>query len=161
MNEKVRKMLEEKAVKLEEQGFINKQQLEGLLKKQMNKGIIAEGTLVRNLNINTSFDNKQGADLVYRGIKIQFKYMGFGSSPSVTETKKKATETTEAFIDRILKKYSEVDEFWIYADNDLKLDLNKMFTLNKEEFKKFLMTQNIKNNKKIRLTGKNNLRKMF
>lgn len=161
MTKKVREMLEQKAMELAEQGFINENQLDALLNKQMNKGIIAEGTLTTNLNINTTFDNKQGEDLIYRGIKIQFKYMGFGSSPSVTETKKKATETVEKFVDRVLEKYSEVDEFWIYAENDLELDLNRIYALTKNQFKQFLITQNIKDNKKIRLTGKRTLRNMF
>jgi hypothetical protein len=161
MTKLVREMLEQKALELAEQGFINENQLDGLLNKQMNKGIIAEGTLVTNLNIRTSFDNKQGEDLIYRGIKVQFKFMGFGSSPSVTETKKQDDEEVETFVDRILKKYNKVDEFWIYADNDLELDLNKMYMLTREQFKRFLFTQNIKNNKKIRLVGKRILRSMF
>lgn len=161
MTKLVREMLEQKAIELAEQGFINENQLDGLLNKQMNKGIIAEGTLVTSLNINTSFDNKQGEDLIYRGIKVQFKYMGYGSSPSVTETKKREDETVETFIDRVLEKYNRVDEFWIYAENDMEMNLNNIYALTKNQFKQFLITQNIKNNKKIRLTGKRTLRNMF
>lgn len=148
------------AKELAELGYFTDEQAEGF-KKRGNKGMLAEATLLKNLNIKDVFDNKQGADLTYRGLKIQFKYMGLGSSPSVTETKKKPNESKQEFINRILEKYNEVDEYWIYLDNDLDITVNKIYKLDTKEFKELLLTQNIKDNKKIRLTGKRTIKKNY
>ena len=87
--------------------------------------------------------------------------MGLGSSPSVTETKKRPDESKIEFVERILEKYDEVDEYWIYLDNDLDIKLNKIYKLDTKEFKELLLTQNIKNNRKIRLTGKRKIKKQY
>jgi len=85
--------------------------------------------------------------------------MGLKSKPSATETKKNPDETKEAFINRIIKKYNEVDEYWIYIGNDMDMNLDNIVKLTTNEFKSFLLDQNIKDNDKIRLTGKNKLKK--
>jgi len=148
------------AKELAELGYFTEKQAKGF-EKRGNKGMLAEATLLKNLNIKDTFDNKQGADLTYRGIKIQFKYMGLGSSPSVTETKKRPDESKIEFVERILEKYDEVDEYWIYLDNDLDIKLNKIYKLDTKEFKELLLTQNIKDNRKIRLTGKRKIKKQY
>jgi len=154
-----REMQHEMATRLAEKGYFTTEQANGF-KKRGNKGMLAEMKLVEKLNINTTFDNKQGADLTIKGKKIQFKYMGLGSSPSVTETKKKPTESKQDFINRIVDEhYKEVDEFWIYIDNDLEIHLERLVKLSINQFKDFLRIQNIKDNKKIRLSHKKELYK--
>jgi len=139
-------------------GFLTENQMNGFSKRG-NKGIIAEMKAVEQLGIKTVFDNKPGTDFTYKGINIQFKYLGCNSNPSVTETKKAPTETPQQFINRIMEKYKEVNEFWIYIENDLEINLNQIIKLTPEQFKEFLSIQTIKDNNKIRLAFKNHLRK--
>jgi len=148
----------EMATRFFKKGFITESRLESF-KERGNKGILNECLLLEKLNLKQSFDNHQGADLEYQGVKIQFKYMGLKSKPSATETKKNPDETKEAFINRIIKKYNEVDEYWIYIGNDMDMNLDNIVKLTTNEFKSFLLDQNIKDNDKIRLTGKNKLKK--
>ena len=153
-----RELQYEMAKRFYKKGFISKKQLESF-KGRGNKGILNECLLLEKLNLKQVTDNHQGADLVYQGIKIQFKYMGLRSRPSATETKKNPEETKQKFVDRIIEKYHEVDEYWIYIGDDMDMNLDNIVKLTINEFREFLLSQNMKDNDKIRLTGKNKLKK--
>ena len=145
-------MQQEMARRLGNQGYLTENQVNGF-KTRGNKGMLGEMEFVKSKGIKTTFDNKQGADFIINGIKVQFKYMGYESNPSATETKKHPDESNEQFVDRIVDiKYKEVDEFWIYLDDDFEFNDDRIIKLNRNQFKKLLLTQNIKDNKKIRIT---------
>jgi len=58
----------EMATRFFKKGFITESRLESF-KERGNKGILNECLLLEKLNLKQSFDNHQGADLEYQGLK--------------------------------------------------------------------------------------------
>jgi len=150
----------ELAKRLLKENLISDKMAKSIMNGRGNKGILKESIVKLALGIEDTFDNHQGADFEYNGDKIQFKYVGCGSRPSATETKKIPGETEQAFVDRIVyTKYSEVTKFWIDFGELDKCNINDIVVLTPLQFKEFLLDQNIKNNKKIRISKKSSLNK--
>ncbi|KFZ25878.1 MAG: hypothetical protein KQ78_01834 [Candidatus Izimaplasma bacterium HR2] len=122
---------------------------------QMNRGKIADLYTQYKLGIqNPVFDKIDHFDFIYQGKRIQFKYLGQNSSPSITEFKKGTDETYLRFVNRIMKYYRECDVFMITLENFI-TDINKksVSVLTSKQFKKLLMLHvtTVKDGNKLRL----------
>ena len=123
--------------------------------KRKNRGMVGEANFKKNEGDDRPFSNS-GADVIIDGVKYEFKYLGNGSKPSVTEKKRLQGETLENFAHRVIYgEYGDVDKFALYFDDDYDITLNKCIITDHETMKQVIINENEKEGYKTRLTSKN------
>lgn len=131
--------------------FFTEEEINGF-GKQLNRGKIAELYFQQVLGLYPIFDKISSYDFIYQGKRVQFKYVGQNSAPSVSELKRNENETMLKFVNRIMNFYKECDLFMITLENFI-TDLSKenVTTLTPPQFKKILMNHEVKIGEKLRL----------
>jgi len=143
-NEKVFHLLEE---------FLGIEESQGM-GKQVNRGKLAEMWLQKDLGLIPDFDKINDWDFTKDSQKIQFKYLGQNSSPSVSELKRENNEGMVKFVNRVMKHYQNCNLFAISLENYIShIKWENCIILTKEEFKVILRAhdKNVKFGNKLRL----------
>jgi hypothetical protein len=122
-------------------------------KAQLNKGKIAEIFAQYQLGIDTpTFDKINSYDFILEGQRVQFKYLGQNSAPSISEYKKQENESHLKFVNRLMRFYSECDYFMLTFENFItNITTDAIYTLSRKEFKQILMNHTVKVGNKLRL----------
>lgn len=123
--------------------------------KQVNRGKIVDIWIQHISGVNNPcFDKISQYDFIKDGRRIQFKYVGQNSSPSISEVVRQIEESDTKFINRILKHYKEVDTFVISLENFITdITWGNCYKLNPKEFRKLILLQarKVKPGNKMRL----------
>jgi len=122
--------------------------------KQVNRGKLAEMWLQKTLGLYPNFDKVNDWDFVYNYQKIQFKYLGQNSSPSVSELIRLEDESMVKFVNRIMKHYQNCEVFVLSFDNFIQnMTWKGCIKLSAKDFKGILRAhdKNVKIGNKLRL----------
>jgi len=122
-------------------------------KLQLNKGKIAEIFAQYQLGIETpNFDKINAYDFILNGMRIQFKFLGQNSAPSISEYKKQPNETHLKFVNRLMKFYGSCDKFMVTFENFISdITEDTLYSLEPKDFKAILMQHDVKEGNKLRL----------
>ena len=128
-----------------------------LIHKQFNRGLVGESIFKQLINCNFKNNNITGHDILINGEWYEFKYLGCGSKPSITETVRLSTETVAEFADRILNKYHATDTkgFIFYLNNDFIFNRLDWYFVSFKEVKKIIIGENPAIGEKVKLQSKN------
>ena len=136
--------------KLADTNLLTDAQLKGL-EKQFNKGIASETLLIHNSGLIKE-EQDAGFDFGLNGLRVEFKYLGLNSKPSLSEMKKQADESQREFAERIVNKhYLQADCFMSSIKDELDIQLSDCFIITKEAMLEILSRHNTKEGNKIRL----------
>ena len=133
--------------------FLSVEEIEGF-GKQVNRGKIAELYLQNSLGLKPVFDKISDYDFIYQNKKVQFKYLGQNSAPSVSELKRFEDESIVKFTNRVMKHYSNCDLFVISLENHIThINWTDCIILTPKEFMMVLRghDKNVKVDSKLRL----------
>lgn len=122
--------------------------------KQVNRGKLAEMWIQKTLGLHPNFDKVNDWDFVYNYQRIQFKYLGQNSAPSVSELTRMENESMVKFVNRIMKHYQNCELFVLSFDNFIQnINWDNCIKLTDKEFKAMLRLhdKNVKTGNKLRL----------
>lgn len=122
--------------------------------KQVNRGKLAEMYFQLKLGLIPNFNKVDNWDFVYNFQRIQFKYLGQNSSPSVSELTRLEGESMVKFVNRIMKVYKDCEVFVISLENFMQnMTWKNSIKLTPNEFKAVLRAhdKNVKTGNKLRL----------
>lgn len=133
--------------------YLGIEESEGM-KKQVNRGKLAEMWVQKSLGLFPKFDRDTDYDFIHNFQKIQFKYLGQNSSPSCSEIVRREEESMVKFVNRIMKHYQSCQLFTLSFDNYIShINWEDCITITPKEFKVILRAheKNVKIGNKLRL----------
>ena len=133
--------------------FLGIKECEGMA-KQDNRGKTSEMMLQYSLGLHPNFDGINKYDFIYQGLRVQFKYLGQNSAPSVGESKRLKGESILKFANRLMKEYKEADIFALSFENFISnINWDNTIKVSREQFKNIIKghDKNLKEGNKLRL----------
>ena len=118
--------------------FLGMNEVNGMA-KQVNRGKLSEMYLQLKLGLNPNFDKINKYDFRYKGLQVQFKYLGQNSSPSVGESTRLLNESILKFANRLMKEYKEADIFALSFENFISnISWDNTIKVDRDTFKKII-----------------------